>query len=211
MFLFFLDKIMPWAVLLPIVFGLFYYPRLEVSGKYILLYTCIGAVFNLLADYFTGRYGNNMPVFHIYAVLEFTVCVLFFRSVFSGSRLTRFFPWVIFSFVILSTFNIFFIQNIFSFNSYPRTIAAVTIIVLCLWHMYRMLGRKPDSATGNSSLTICVGLLLYFSGSLFLFMFGRYLQESRLAVEFGWSVHALLVLTMYLFFTVAFYQSRNRV
>ena len=210
MFHFFLDHIMPWSVLVPIICGLLFYPKLGKEEKYILLYTCMGAVFNLLADYFAGKYRNNMPVFHLYAVLEFTLCALFFRSVFSGTRLARFFPAAIISFVVFSALNVFFMQDIFSFNSYPRTIAAVTIIVLCLVHMYRMLGRKQDKAEGKSSLTISVGLLLYFSGSLFLFMFSRYLLASRPAVELGWSVHAALVLTMYLFFAAAFYQSRLR-
>lgn len=211
MFLFFLDHVMPWSVLLPIICGLFFYSRLATGGRYMLLYTCMGAVFNLLADYFAGEYRNNMPVFHLYSVFEFTLCALFFRSVFSGTRLSRFFPVAIFSFVVFSVLNIFFIGDIFSFNSYPRTIAAVLIIVFCLIHMYRMLGRNAEQGGGQSSLTICVGLLLYFSGSLFLFMFSRYLLESRVAIELGWSVHAALVLTMYVFFTVAFYQSGKRV
>lgn len=209
MLLFFLDHIMPWAVLVPLACGWLFYRQLPAGVRYILLYTCTAAVFNLLADYLTERYNNNMPVFHLYAVLEFTCCTLFFRTVFAGTRLARFLPAVIFLFIALSAYNALFVQDIFSFNSYPRTIASVTIIVLCLLHMYRTLGRREEEAGGRPSLTISLGLLLYFSGSLFLFLFSHYLLESRLAVELGWSIHATLVLAMYLFFAVAFYQSRR--
>lgn len=209
MFIFFLDHIMPWSALLPIGCGLLFYARLPVGVRYILLYICIATVLNPLADYVAGKYHNNMPVFHLYAVFEFTCCALFFRSAFTGTWLARFLPVIIFLFAVLSALNAFYVQDIFSFNSYPRTFAAVIIIVLCLVHMYRVLGGKIK-ATGDSSLTITLGLLLYFSGSLFLFMFSRHLLASRPAVELGWSLHATLVLTMYLFFAVAFYQSRHR-
>lgn len=164
---------------------------------------------NLLADYFSAHYNNNMPVFHLYAVLEFTCCTLFFRSVFDGTRMARFLPAVVVLFIMLSALNAVFVQDIFSFNSYPRTIASVTIILLCLLHMYRTLGRKASETGSRSALTISLGLLLYFSGSLFLFLFSHYLLVKQSAMELGWSMHATLLLTMYVFFAVGFYQSRR--
>jgi len=211
MFNIYLHQFIPWTVLIPISVGIFFYAKLTGGIRYILFYTCTAALCNVLAYYLMARYSNNMPMFHVYAVIEFTLCALFFRKALEGTRLARYLPAVIFSFAVLSILNSIYIQDIFSFNSYSRSLEAVIIIIFCLFYMYRMLGSKKRSKEENAFLMISVGLFLYFSGSLFLFMFSRYLLVNQAAIELGWGTHAFLVFAMNVFFAIAFYQSRRTV
>lgn len=204
----YLDRIIPWSVMLPITVGFIYYPKLGSGSRLILVYTLVAALFNLSAVALAHRFHNNMPVFHLYAVFEFILCTLFFRQVLMGTKMARYIPHLIIGFILFSILNSLFLQNIYSFNSYPRSLSAFVSILFCLVFMYRSLDPRMMKADhSRSTLLISLGLFLYFSGSLLLFIFGQILNHSRTAAELGWGIHASLILLMYVLFSFAFYKS----
>lgn len=207
----YLDRIIPWSVVLPISVGILYYPKLQNSSRLILLYTIAAAVCNVIAVYLARHFHNNMPMFHLYAIVEFILCALFFREILKGSRFVQFIPVIIAAFTVFSILNCCFIQSIQTFNSYPRTLSAGITILFSLVFMYRSLdpySRKADRSP--SALFISIGLFLYFSGSLLLFFFGTMLNNSHSAAQIGWSIHASLILVMYVLFAIAFLKTPQR-
>lgn len=116
------------------------------------------------------------------------------------------------AFPIFSILDLIFIQDIHKYNSYPRPIAALTIIALCLYYFYNYAAAENKQSWEKLPENwIVTGLLIYFCSSLFYFAFLNIIYEtaSRATYYFFGGVHATLVLFMYLLFTVGFIKLKN--
>ncbi len=206
----FVQFAIPLSVLAPILIGAFYYRRFFSGMRIILHYLAIGCIFNLFAVVLSRNNINNMPLLHIYTIVEFACCALFFRSALEGMRIAKIISYLIAAFTLFSIFNVCFLQDIFSFNSYSRSLEALLLIVFCLFFFYKLLGAKAEvSQKSLPLLCICIGFFFYFSGSLFLFLFPEFEHAGFSIYQLAWLIHSLLVLLMYIFFSVAFYLSRR--
>lgn len=200
--------IVPLSVLLPIIAGIYYYSRISAGVRMVLLYLAIAALFNFTAILFSRQHINNMPLLHIYTAVEFACCALFFRHAFKGSRLYRYILPLIAGFTLFCILNAIFFQNIFSLNSYSRSIEAAILIVFCLFLFYKLL--RVTTGTTKDAVAfqwIGLGFFFYFSGSLFLFLFPAFNHADPAVYRLGWIVHSSLVLLMYVLFSVAFHFS----
>jgi hypothetical protein len=56
-----------------------------------------------------------------------------------------------------------------------------------------------------------MGLLIYFSGSLFLFFFSEVISRKMEFYKLGWAMHAVLILLLYTTAAIAFFHSGKRV
>ncbi len=206
----FLQVAIPLSVLAPILIGTFYYRRFFTGMRIVLYYLAIAFAFNLFAALLSRQHINNMPLLHLYTVVEFACCALFFRNALEGTRISKFIPFLIGAFTLLSILNTCFLQDIFSFNSYSRSLEAVLLILLCLFFFYKLLGAKVDAARRSVPyLWAGMGFFFYFSGSLFLFLFPEFEHAEFSIYQLAWLIHALLVLLMYTFFSIAFYLTRR--
>lgn len=152
---------------------------------------------------------NNLPLLHLYTPLEFLLVTYIFYSVSSSERLKLLLKIICIAFLFFSLINSLFIQSVYRFNSYAKTLESFFLILICINWFFNTLTdvngyQKPFAWMAS-------GFLIYFSGSLLLYVLSNYLlsfvQQWQL---YAWYFHTFLLLVQYILTVVGLcYVRRN--
>jgi len=166
----------------------------------------------LLSDgllwYFLDKGINNWPIGNIYIILQF---ILLYNIFVSKDK-----NWIIrillICFLSFAIINFVFLQTPTTFNSRTSYIGALFVIILALWYLYGLFREMPIANILNMPmLWVSFGVLFYFAGTLFLFLFNNYLilnqpQNHQLI----WVLHNVLNIIKNLLFAVALWKYYRR-
>jgi len=200
----YMGVVVPSTILIPVGAGVQRYRHLK-TARVIFIYLLVGGLFNIWAILLARKHINNLPIFHLYTIFEFLTITLFYRKILPGRTIHRILTILLFLFPAWAILNALFFQNIHMNNSYARTPEALLIIGMSItWLLTSEEHPNELGWTGNAANWINTGLMLYFSGSLFLFAFSNFIISHRLMNTYIWNIHATLVLIMYLLFTAGF-------
>jgi len=202
--------IVPASILMPVIIALAKYRIIGRSLKLLLLYLLVSGGINLLA--ILNSHSNNLPLLHIYTVAEFILLILYFKSITSSPRALLVYRFLLFFFPLLCLINVIFFQSKFQYNSYVRPLEALVLIGCCFYYFYNSAATDTVVPWGRSPTNwINSGILLYFSTSLFLFIFSNVIHQvlSREAKTILLNLHDTLVLVMYLLFAIGIRQCRK--
>lgn len=135
---------------------------------------------------------NNMPVYHLLAIVEFTFLFLLFRQ-FLGHGL----PWIVLAVVAgFDVIDSILIESIWTFNSTGWSVNILILMVIGLMFLYHLYTRSDNYSqmlTNQSIFVIHSGLMIYFGGSLFTYLLGWYILSHE-AVGFfhnGWLIQCI--------------------
>jgi hypothetical protein len=206
---FFIATVVPLTVIIPIVIGIVHLKKFPFYLKVIVAFTLASGITSGACIFLAKRGINNMPVFHAFTIAGFILCSIFYKQVLTSTKVEKAIFPVLFLFLVFATTSTILWQGLSVFNSYTLTFETIVTIVYCLMLFYKLLGADSSSLKENGPLIwINTGFLLYFSGSLFLFLFPQFLTAPQWVYEIGWIIHAILVLLMYTFFSIAFIKYR---
>ena len=79
--------------------------------------------------------------------------------------------------LLLIILNSLFVQDIYTFNSYAKTLVNVIILIysgILFFQLLRNMDKKGEYPNRRLLEIINTAVLLYYSGSLFVFMFSNY-------------------------------------
>jgi VanZ family protein len=203
----FMGVIVPLSILLPIFIGIYRYRSLPVYAKFVLLYLVVSGVINNTATVMAKVYhANNLPLTHLLAVMEFLIFALFYGRLLYKEKPALTFQLLPLFFFIACVANTLFFQNIFTFNSYSRSLGALIIMLLAINYFAKIAATQPEqNVTAMPSFWFNTAIFLYYSGGFMLFIFSNFmLRESRSNFDLIWNIHAALVLLMYILFTIGF-------
>lgn len=206
----FFFRVGPWLVIVPLLIALMGFKKASLSYRIIFWYLVASTVSQIIAFSLWYRSMNNMPVGHIYTILEFGLLGYFYRSLIQSRFYKKLIIYIITGFTLFSLINLFFLQSIFEFNSYPASLCCFFMIVFAFIFIVKSstLITSKDSLDFSTLSIINSGFLIYFSGSLILFAGDHYLQnETRNIYMTVWSLHLFLLDLLYIFLTVGL--SRN--
>jgi|GEM_PF-2716209 hypothetical protein len=134
-----------------------YYLIISASVK---IFTVITAVMGI----------HNMPAFHLLVMIEVVFLYSFYARIIYGSPPRA---WVISILILLSLLNSLFSENIYQFNSMAWTFSVIFLLCLGLRYLYKLYDDLENiQLTSHPLFIINTGLLIYFAGSLFTFIFG---------------------------------------
>lgn len=156
------------------------------------------------------RVKNNVPIVHLYTLLEFNVIALFYLVYFRGFYGRLLVPGMMLIFTVLVVLNSVFLQPLFSYNTYARSLEGVLVIALSLLGYYKLLAELPTKRLDQSPIFwINTGLLLYFAGNLFFFVLGNALlkEPNQSFSLMAWGLSTLLMVLMHLFISVGLWFS----
>jgi len=196
-------SIAPFTIFIPLILSIF---RIGLGGsnkvqRWLIVVILIYAITEFLF-FFTGKYlhQNNLYLTHVFPVIEFALLVCFFRETLSKKAITI----LIISFTILSILNVLFFENLNEFNTLARAVEALLLIIISLMYFYSLLRDLSEKYLEQSPLFwVATSILIYFSGSFFIFIYGNYIMPSaKLSLTF-WAIHALFSILKYILFTVA--------
>lgn len=154
---------------------------------------------------------NNLPVLHIYTMVEFSTIMLFYQVVFKAVIQKKWFFLLIGTFLIFCLVNVFYIQNWYMFNTYPRTLESILVISASLYYYYKIMRQSLYVRIEKSPVFwINTGFFIYFSGSFLLFTLSNYiLPLSKVFNLIVWQLHAFLSIILYTFIFIGLWQRRK--
>jgi len=193
-----------YSVLIPAIFAIFFFKRLNNIQRWIaflVLVTFIGEFCNYALTFFEII---NLPAFHLFTVLQFSVIVLI-----QGKGIHRFFSQkqligVIAFFVLFAIVDAFILNGIYSFNSYSRPLASFIVLFFALCFFYITISELTIKRLDKEPLFwLNLGVFIYFSGSLFIFLFSNYFKSSNQALFTLWGIHAIFNIFLNTSYTIA--------
>lgn len=209
----YMGYIVPGAILLPIYAAICQRKHATRPGyKVLLLYLLVTAVVSIVSKILVLNKVTNIPLIHTDTLLEVVLLLIYLSHVLKDETMLMVVRLLIILFPLYCLVNFLFLQSIFTFNTYTRPVGAILLILLCMGYWWEY-GNDEESGVwhNNPDNWFVSGILLYFSSSLFLFVCSNYLvvhsnEDNNILV---WTIHATLVLIMYLLFTVGFLNARH--
>ena len=201
----YLDYVVPGSILLPIAILL---PKLKDVPAYIklLFYSLvISAIINTICIMMARNGIPNLWMIHIQTILESFLLLWFFEYVIKKKVTLKVIQVLRIGFPLFCVFNLLFIQGIHSFPSYTRPFEAIIFIALCMIYWWQESDENNRWTTIPANWFV-TGLLLYFSGAFFIFLFSNYLAGyvSYSVMIIAWYTHATLIMLMYILVAIGF-------
>jgi hypothetical protein len=201
----FIGIIAPCTILLPVSIAIIKYVNLPITARHIFYYLLFSGCINLAAIILSYRGINNLPLLHLLTLFELFFLSRFYSALFDGRG-----PVMIkygFSITMLaSILNSILLQSIFTFNSYARGLAAISIMLSSFLYFIRV----PENKKMPGELIIVLGLLLYYAGSFLIFLFSNYLKTGHGSSTIVWNINASLIILLYIFITVGILKCKPR-
>ena len=200
----------PLAIFLPAVVALIRIRYLNNSLLFVALFVVLAGLGEIVAEYTTSRHIPNLYILHGYTILEFNVIALFYARFFRGFYPRWLVPGLMVAFTVLALLNSAFLQPITSYNTYARSLEGILIIALALLCYYKILTELPTKRLEKSPIFwVNTGFILYFVGSLFLFVLSNaLLKEPNKSMWFmSWGLHSLLMVLMHIFISIGLWFS----
>ncbi|MES2376272.1 MAG: hypothetical protein V4553_06830 [Bacteroidota bacterium] len=197
-------------------------PLAAATGKSVLRFRPLRVIYvyllfvvsiEILSRVVGARGINNLPLLHIYTIIEFLFMMCFFMLAIPNQAISRLALWLMAGFTLCCIFDFSFIQHMNQFNTYPRTLAALIISGFCMYFFYTNAAPEEEKPWAHNPLNwVVTGLLVYFGSSFFHFAFQNVLfQKASLTVNYFFAyLHATLVMVMYFFFTAGFIYARRQ-
>jgi hypothetical protein len=214
--LMFMGLIVPVSVLIPISVAVIKYKQVDRVLLLIFYYLLLDGIVDLLATIIAYCRINNMPLLHIFTIFEFLLLSFFYTKILRDPLARNIIKFLMVIFPLLCIVNFLFFQSIFRFNTYTRPLEVLIVMAYSL--TYFAQANEASDVKGWSSnplIWVNIGILLYFSGALFVYSFSNFTTaytspKYKLVNLFIWDIHAALLLCMYLLFSWGFYICRKR-
>lgn len=214
--LIYLTYIVPGSILVPLLFFLLRYRIAPAILKTLFWYLVFAAIVNLAANMLAARSQPNLWLLHVYTIIEAVLLLYFFLRLLPNGTVKKTLPVLMILFPLYGIINLLLFHATSKFNTYPRSVEALLFIALSIyyWSTHAEAEEEYTSWTDNPYNWIVSGIILYFSSSFFLFLFSNFLlvnitsQAVTNIWQWAWTIHATLLMIMYLLFAGGFSRCR---
>ena len=139
--------------------------------------------------------------------LEFGFLIFIFRELLKHKRLSKLLPLLWGLFTCFSIVALLFIQGLDELPSVVRTTESFLVTFLALIFFVVLLrDMHIERLQHSSAFWFATGVLTYFSGSIFMFLFANQIQIGLSAfalIDLIWSIHGTLLILLYITYTIA--------
>lgn len=197
--------IAPLCILLPICMFIYKRKHADRSTKIMFYYLVAAGLINATAIILARNGIRNLPLLHLYTVVETVFFLSYFRTIFESRKIKSALIVVMIAFAVCCIINLTFIQSIFTFNTHTRPLEALIITGTCLLYFYK--SGFSENWLNVPVNWINMGVLMYFPAASIIFILSNYftfIKLNREMTSIVWNMHAFMVLGMYLLFTKAF-------
>lgn len=151
---------------------------------------------------------NNLPVAHAYGLLEGILLITFFSYLLNWKNQT--WTGVAIAYTLVYVADSIFLESIYSFNAWSRSLEALLMIGLCVMAFSMFYSREEDIFIEKSPhFWIVIGILTYFSGALFSFLLSTdMLSQSSERFYGSWILHNFSNVLKNIIFTIGLWRIR---
>lgn len=194
-------KIAPWIIFFPLILSLKNFRKSPSELKIITQYLILSVITQIVSFIFWKRNINNLPVLHIYTLLEFAVLLWFYYKILKSFIPKIYFYILLIAFVVFALTDTFLLEGVYVFNTYSRSVEGFIFIVLSVFWFFKVFFAEEESYLPyqKSINYISAGFFIYFSGSIVLFSFSNYINQLAHSMLFNiWTLHTLFLTIMYI-------------
>jgi len=175
------------------VFCFIYRTKLTTPFRWLFYFLIWNFIIEVLALVFMKLGMNNLPLLHIYTLGEFILFSFFYKSLLHKPVvLKKVFPYLVGAIVLLIVLNSVFIQSIYTFNTYAKSAVQIIIIGFAILYFYNLIENRSLSQKKAKGLRLVnSAVIIYYSGSLFVFMYGFSIDVSKPYIML-WAFNATL-------------------
>jgi hypothetical protein len=203
----------PWSIVLPLFLTIKNFRRIPNNYRtWILVYLVLSLITQIAAMLLWKSSINNLPLLHLYTVLEFLVLLKFYAAIFEGLISKTVFICLALVFPLFALIDVVFFESLFAFNTLVRSIGALILIGFALyWFIKNIMLEHHIHASYFVGLNyINAVFFIYFSGSIVLFSFSNYINHiGRTLLMNIWSIHTLLIVFLYVAITFGIHKAKT--
>ncbi|GHN02228.1 hypothetical protein WSM22_37170 [Cytophagales bacterium WSM2-2] len=192
-------------VVVCLLIGIYRFRRASKDQKIVLALVFLAFIVELAARILWTYKMNNLFLFHLYAVGEFTLLMFLYIAHLNGLIKPVLMRGLLVAFIVFAISNTLFFQNLKEFNSNVTFIECLLLILLALLYFYKLLRDLNHRKLQQVPMFwINMSVLTYFSGALILFHVANDLiplPEKELGAI--WGTHALFNIVHYLLYAIA--------
>lgn len=203
--------IVPFSGIVPLLIGLIYFKYLHKRHKLIFYFTLLSQFTDIICHVLIAYHLHDLFVLHIYTIAEFLLLSVYYIYEFANRPVLR--KIII---ITMAMFSIIWLlnplyQDLSTFDSYASSLESIIISLMAIAYFVTENEKVDGTLWKNKPANwFNTGILLYFSGSMFLFLFTNKLMKAPLyIINILWGAHATLVLIMYALFSVGFITSKR--
>lgn len=159
--------------LVPII--LFFFSKRKETGFFYLL---IYLIYSLLSDIFINpviSHTSHKPYlgFRLFTIVEYCLLTALLFKHIKSRRFKKVIQFISILFIAFALFDIFQGKSD-SFDSYPSGLECILIIAYSIYYLFEKI-NEPDSLFlyNTPMFWVVVGLILYFSGTFFLYIYSQ--------------------------------------
>lgn len=207
---YFISDLSMYSVALPAVIGLALYYRLQQIQKVILLLVLLSVSTEVVAHWVKLQNGNQNLVYYLFTALEYMLLTYIFAQGIQPFFKNVFFKRAAIFFLLFVIADMIWISGINQFNSYSTAVEGLIVIFFSLSFFYKTLEElKIEYLEREPVFWISTGVLLYFSSSLFIFLFTNYVQSSNRALFIIWGIHGIFSILLNISYSIALWVKPN--
>lgn len=199
-----LENAAAFSSVIPFLVGLFYAPKENKPLKLFLIFTCVALIFDFIS-FITARNGiNNLLLFYIYTLIEYVFIVYFLSQIIKNK--------VIIKLIIISTpllclyiiYYAFLIDGMLVFT--PSVKSFEGLLISLFGGFYFLESYIKEDYIDMKYFWINLGILVYFMGSMFTFLFLKDYSESNSPITNKqlWMVHSFCNIIANLLYSLGF-------
>ena len=195
------------SILLPITIGASTFSKQHKAFRVLFFFFIFSAFIEAGAEFLAYYYGNNMPLFHVFSLIECVIYALVFHFWFKDHKWIQKAILVLGVSVILpSVFDIFFFEGIKKLPTITKMYECTILVMFSLAYFYFFFKQDTESIVWKQPMFwFSVAILIYFSLNLFLFLLINYFQMKDVEVAVsGILMHDLINLLTNVLFAISF-------
>jgi|GEM_PF-2557130 len=202
------------SVLLPLVIGFIYYKKLSFPFRVFLYFLVIAFFVEQISSRTLHIYGsaNNMPVGHLFFLIEFAAFSIVYFLHFSGLRAMRFLIGInMVVGMIVGVADAFYINGMWNPPTLARSYYSVLVVIYALVYFYFLFKDVMQYSWEHPMFWLSIGALLYFGNNVLYFILIDYLIEKAVRIEaFSWATHGALNIIAHILYAQSFRCFRNQ-
>ncbi len=193
-----------YSLIVPTLIGIVRHAWLQKIPRVIFLLVLLSLSTEIAAHLTVHQGGNQSLVYWIFTFIEFGLISYIFAKAIIPFLPPSFFWGMSTFFLLFLIIDMIWISRIDQFNNYSTAVESLIIIFFVLLFFYKTLKElKIKYLEREPIFWFSTGSLLYFSSSLFIFLFTNYVNSSTRALFIIWGIHGIFSILLNLFYSIA--------
>lgn len=192
------------SAVLPILAGVYRWRYLTYACLLLFILVVIAGLSDLVALYLSKNGYPTWSLFNLFYLIQFILIFMIFKSQAPNKLLNI----GVYFLLLFAFINFTWIQGARIFNSYTSYGGGLILVAYSLLYLYRLLRDTPVENIYNLPIMwVSFGVLFYFSGTIFIFLFNNLLISYKpLDHKIGWVLHNVFNLLKNILFAIGLWK-----